>query len=172
MVKPDQKNAKHKTAYFFHYRFCREASIKSKQIHLYVLLIGKAGWTWTYVVVGSNWICQSGDDKPKLFILMLFCNHILEKALMYIFNAAICFLCVFLASLTSFRYFLFVLINVYIFFSIALIHNRIAVKLVRIQHGNFNEFNFTFKRFSAFKPPSPNVLEHSFSHPDLAAAKH
>ena len=54
-------------------------------------------------------------------------------------------------SLASLNSRVFVLINISIFVSIALIHNRTAVKLVRIQQGDLNEFNFTFMRYSAFK---------------------
>jgi hypothetical protein len=81
-----------KCRYLFHCPFSRKAFDLSKQIHLYVFLIGKES-ELEPVVVRSNWICQSLNARPNLYITMLFYYHIYEKSI-YIFTETICpFVC-------------------------------------------------------------------------------
>jgi hypothetical protein len=94
------QNLKH----LLHYPFSRKAWIKSKQIPLLVFLIGKAT-EHEPIVVGSNCICQSQKPliRSKLFIPMLFRNHVHENS-MYIFTEPLsCLFVCFLPVFSSFR---------------------------------------------------------------------
>jgi hypothetical protein len=118
----DQKNTNLKTAYSVLHCQYRKELIKSKQILAFIDFIcvfdRQSKHEHETVVLGSNWICQNQNAKPKPQNRYRGLNFATFLEFSY--------------SCLSFKFSIFVIL--------ALIHNRTDLKLFRMQHWNFNEF--------------------------------